>query len=148
MRFSIGGLILVDQNKMKDIVELEHVMRSFIRDFRKELNEMLGEDFTSSEFSFLRAISENQSQNVSSLASTLGVSNSHATSVMDRLADKNLITRTRSEKDRRVVVFKLTDEGEEVFNSLDQKREAYMKERFDTLSKDEIKELLRIFKKL
>lgn len=139
---------MVDQNKMKDIVELEHVMRSFIRDFRKELNEMLGEDFTSSEFSFLRAISENQSQNVSSLASTLGVSNSHATSVMDRLAEKNLITRTRSDKDRRVVVFKLTNEGEKVFNSLDQKREAYMKERFDTLSKDEIKELLRIFKKL
>jgi len=139
---------LVNQNKMKDIMELEKVMRSFIRDFRKELNDLMGQDFTSSEFSFLRAISENQNQNVSTLATTLGVSNSHATSIMDRLAEKNLITRTRSEKDRRVVVFRLTDEGEEIFKSLDEKREAYMQERFDSLSRDEIKELLRIFSKL
>lgn len=129
-------------------MELEKVMRSFIRDFRKELNDLMGQDFTSSEFSFLRAISENQNQNVSTLATTLGVSNSHATSIMDRLAEKNLITRTRSEKDRRVVVFRLTDEGEEIFKSLDEKREAYMQERFDSLSRDEIKELLRIFSKL
>jgi len=139
---------LADQDKMKEIRELEHVMRSFIRDFRKELNDLLGEDFTSSEFSFLRAISENQNQNVSSLASALGVSNSHATSMMDRLVEKELIIRTRSEKDRRVVVFQLTDEGENIFNSLDTKREAYMQQRFDSLTKEEIRELLRIFNKL
>ncbi|UOQ44518.1 MarR family transcriptional regulator [Halobacillus salinarum] len=137
------------ENDTKSLIaELELSMRSFIRDYRKELNEVLGDGFTSSEFSFLRAIHENNCQNVTRLATLLNVSNSHATSVMDRLEAKGLLTRTRSEKDRRVVVFMLTEEGEKIFNSLDKRREAYMEERFNKLSHEEIKELIRIFKSL
>ena len=139
----------MQDNETKHLIaELELVMRSFIRDFKKELNEILGEGFTSSEFSFLRAMYDSNCQNVSSLASMLNVSNSHATSVMDRLVDKGLITRGRSEQDRRVVIFTLTETGTEIFKSLNDKRETYMEERFSKLSSSEIKELIRIFNRL
>ncbi|MCP3031757.1 MarR family transcriptional regulator [Halobacillus sp. A1] len=134
-----------NQEKMSLITELESTMRSFIREYRREFNELLGEGFTGSEFAFLRAIHENSEQNVSRLAAALNVSNSHATTIMDRLADKGLITRTRSEHDRRVVIFELTEHGEEVFFVLNEKRTQYMQERFEKLSISEIEELIRIF---
>ncbi|UOQ91608.1 MarR family transcriptional regulator [Halobacillus shinanisalinarum] len=134
-----------DQEKSLLISNLEATMRRFVRGFRRELNDQLGEGFTSSELSFLRTIKEKKCHNVSSLASTLNVSNSHATSVMDRLVEKSLIVRTRSKKDRRVVVFMLTEEGERMYQTLDQKRESYMQQRFERLSKEEIQELIRIF---
>ncbi|GGF34461.1 putative HTH-type transcriptional regulator YpoP [Halobacillus andaensis] len=134
-----------DQEKIALITELEGTMRHFIKEFRRQLNEQLGEGFTSSEFAFLRAIHENSEQNVSCLASTLNVSNSHATSIMDRLEEKELITRTRSKQDRRVVVFQLTTRGEHIFEELHEKRTVYMQERFKKLSKKDLQELIRIF---
>ncbi|MCP3029397.1 MarR family winged helix-turn-helix transcriptional regulator [Halobacillus sp. A5] len=139
---------MADQEKMTLITELEGVMRQFIKEFRKELNDLLGEGFTSSEFAFLRAIRENSHQNVSCLASVLNVSNSHATSIMDRLEEKGLMTRTRSKQDRRVVVFQLTSYGESIFEELHDKRAAYMQERFEKLTKRELEDLIRIFHNL
>ncbi|MFG6150554.1 MarR family winged helix-turn-helix transcriptional regulator [Halobacillus sp. B23F22_1] len=134
-----------DQEKIRLITELEETMRSFSKEFRRQLNEQLGEGFTSSEFAFLRAIRENSEQNVSCLASTLNVSNSHATSIMDRLEEKKLITRKRSKQDRREVVFQLTTCGAQIFERLHEKRSVYMQERFKKLSKKDLEELLRIF---
>lgn len=130
---------------MKLISELEVTMRMFIRDFRKEMNEQLGDGFTSSDVAFLRIINESSNQNVSTLASTLNVSKSHATSVTDRLVEKELITRERSTSDRRVIVLALTDKGSEVLTHLEGIREKYMQKRFEPLSKEDLKELIRIY---
>ncbi|KHE68739.1 MarR family winged helix-turn-helix transcriptional regulator [Halobacillus sp. BBL2006] len=138
----------MNEKKMTLISELEEIMRFFIKEFRRDLNDRLGEEFTGSEFAFLRAIRENSNQNVSSLASTLNVSNSHATSIMDRLTEKNLMVRNRSEKDRRVVVFELTEEGERIFHQLNDKRTDYLNQRFQKLSVEELNELIRVFNKL
>ncbi|MYL34509.1 MarR family transcriptional regulator [Pontibacillus yanchengensis] len=135
----------MDQEKMKLISELEVTMRMFIRDFRKEMNEQLGDGFTSSDVAFLRIINESSNQNVSTLASTLNVSKSHATSVTDRLVEKELITRERSTSDRRVIVLALTDKGSEVLTHLEGIREKYMQKRFEPLSKEDLKELIRIY---
>ncbi|WP_181347487.1 MarR family winged helix-turn-helix transcriptional regulator [Thalassobacillus sp. CUG 92003] len=134
-----------DNEKVKLISELEGSMRSFIRGFRRDLNDMLGDGFTSSEYSFLRAIKESNTQNISTLASLLGVSNSHATSVTDRLVDKQLVTRKRSDKDRRVVVLDLTPEGEETYQKLETRRTEFIRNRFEHLTKEELQELIRIF---
>ncbi|WP_179134109.1 MarR family winged helix-turn-helix transcriptional regulator [Halobacillus massiliensis] len=139
---------MTNDSKLTLISELEGIFRKFIRGYRRDLNERLGEGFTNSELAFLTAIKENNEQNVSNLASGLNVSNSHATSIMNRLVEKDLITRTRSQKDRRVVVFELTDEGNDVYSHLNNKRVEYMQERFETLSTSDIKELIRIFYKL
>ncbi|MFD1020824.1 MarR family winged helix-turn-helix transcriptional regulator [Thalassobacillus hwangdonensis] len=139
---------MLDQEKVALITDLEKSMRSFIRDFRRQLNEVLGENFTSSEFSFLRAISEDKEQRVTSLAALLNVSNSHATSITDRLVEKELITRERSTVDRRAVVLALSEKGEALFKALDQKRAAYMNERFEKLTKEEIRLMIDIFSRL
>ncbi|WP_173917881.1 MarR family winged helix-turn-helix transcriptional regulator [Halobacillus sp. Marseille-Q1614] len=139
---------MIDKDKLALITDLEGIFRTFIRGYRRDLNARLGEGFTSSELAFLGAIKENIEQNVSKLASGLNVSNSHATSIMNRLVEKELITRTRSRQDRRVVVFELTTQGKEVYSHLNEKRAQYMQERFEKLSSSDIKELIRIFHSL
>lgn len=52
------------------------------------------------------------------LAETLGISKANATGLVDRLVKKGLVSRRRSEKDRRVVIVQLTPEGARVAEHL------------------------------
>lgn len=70
------------------------------------------------------------------------------TSIIDRLEEKELVRRVRSESDRRVIYVELTEKGRE---KLIESRKIFLNVLSSFLSKlseDEIKELERIFSKL
>ncbi|MUM64244.1 MarR family transcriptional regulator [Acidianus infernus] len=73
-------------------------------------------------------------KNVSSLAEFVGVNKSTMVEILDRLESEGMITRSRDEKDRRVVLVKITQKG---FEELENVRQAYKNLINDILSRSE-----------
>ncbi|MCY0883132.1 MAG: MarR family transcriptional regulator [Acidianus infernus] len=73
-------------------------------------------------------------KNVSSLAEFVGVNKSTMVEILDRLESEGMITRSRDEKDRRVVLVKITQKGLE---ELENVRQAYKNLINDILSRYE-----------
>ena len=74
---------------------------------------------------------------MSGLASTLDVSMSSATGLVDRLVDKELVSRWPDPEDRRSVLCALTEEGRELAQRLLASRRHRWEERLMPMSEDE-----------
>lgn len=73
-------------------------------------------------------------KNVSSLAEFVGVNKSTMVEILDKLENEGMITRSRDEKDRRVVLVKITQKGLE---ELENVRQGYKNLIKDILSRSE-----------
>ncbi|WP_249041745.1 MarR family winged helix-turn-helix transcriptional regulator [Acidianus ambivalens] len=73
-------------------------------------------------------------KNVSSLAEFVGVNKSTMVEILDKLENEGMITRNRDEKDRRVVLVKITQKGLE---ELENVRQGYKNLIKDILSRSE-----------
>lgn len=62
----------------------------------------------------LRVLAGNREMALSSLAREVSLSQGTITGIVDRLAARNLITKKRSDKDRRVILAAITPEGREI----------------------------------
>lgn len=69
---------------------------------------------TSPQMICICSLSKKPSMTLSELATDVNLSISTVNGIVDRLENKGLLTRTRSTQDRRKVVIKLTDEGNEI----------------------------------
>lgn len=70
------------------------------------------------------------------------------TGVIERLEKKGLIKKTSSPQDRRHIIVSLTAKGRKVFEKEFPRQIAYLKTRFDRLSKKELKEAQRLLDRL
>jgi len=73
-------------------------------------------DITLNDMHVIEAIGMNQRRNMSAIAGTLQVTVGTLTIAMNNLVKKGYVKRSRSAKDRRVVLVSLTDKGEKAFN--------------------------------
>ncbi|MFC4075722.1 MarR family winged helix-turn-helix transcriptional regulator [Salinithrix halophila] len=137
---------------MADRIRLEdELMRGFHEVFRKikrDLKEALGDGRNLGDFAFLRHLYSKGPQKVSDLSAEFDVTNSHVTQQTDRLVKKGWVDRERSHMDKRVVELKITKEGIQVFLEMDERRKAYFKREFNSLSTGELETLLHLFHKL
>lgn len=97
------------------------------------------------EFSVLRALFWKSPQMASQIANEVNVTSSHITAVTDRLVRKGLVTRKRSDSDRRIVYLEITDRGKEVAEKLENVRKEYYREKFQGWSDQEIEMVLDLF---
>ncbi|GAB7387149.1 MarR family transcriptional regulator [Bacillaceae bacterium] len=128
--------------------ELELVFRNVFRKMRKDMNELLGEQMTSTEFIFLKMLAEKGPQMVTALAQEFDVTVSHITAVSDRLVKKGWVRRQRSETDRRVVELCITQEGREWVKRIEQKKKEFLQRKFDSFETEEMEILVRLLDKL
>lgn len=70
------------------------------------------------------------------------------TGIVDRLEDKGLVAREECDTDRRCTIARLTAKGVRVFEREFPRQIAYLKKRFDRLSKSEQSSALRSLQKL
>lgn len=85
------------------------------------IRELMPENLTADQHSILRYIRERGLCTSSELADFFFVGKSSITAIVKRLADKNLIERILDERDRRVIYLKLTTEGEELVEMMQEK---------------------------
>ncbi|MDX1566349.1 MAG: MarR family transcriptional regulator [Longimicrobiales bacterium] len=103
---------------------------------------------TSPQFGVLEALHHLGSLSLGDLAEKLLVSGGNITYVMDRLEERGLVERERSDQDRRVVKACLTPEGRELIAEVFPDHAAYVRELMDALDPSEEEQLRLLLKKL
>lgn len=121
-----------------ELYKLELIFRNIYRKMKEQFNSRMNEYVTTNEYMVLKLM-YNGKMRVTDLSKTLEVSASHITSITDSLVQKNLIERSRSSKDRRVVDLELTTEGRALIKNLNQITSNYMQEMFGVFTDDEKK---------
>jgi len=80
---------------------------------------------------------------MSELASALDVSMSRATGLVDRLVEKELVSRWPDQEDRRSVLCALTEQGSELGHGLLAARRSRWEEKLASLSQAELKKVFK-----
>ncbi|PGZ99565.1 MarR family transcriptional regulator [Bacillus pseudomycoides] len=139
------GSRTVNEKREALILDLSISFRKMIRLLQNDINELFSEYMPWNEFSVLRALYWKSPQMASQIASEVNVTSSHITAVTDRLVRKGLVTRKRSDSDRRIVYLEITDTGKDVAEKLENVRKEYYREKFQDWSDQEIEMVLELF---
>ena len=95
-------------------------------------------DLTMRQLHVLVAASQPEGVTVHELATALDTSPPTASGLVNRLADKGLVTRVEDDLDRRVRHIQLTEEGQETLTALDSAYERLLAEMVELLDVDEL----------
>lgn len=102
-------------------------------------------DLTVPQFYTLQHLSAiNQECNMSDLARATHQSAASLTGVIDRLLEKGLVERGRSDGDRRQVIVQATEQGRDILKAIDQAHHDDMRTALNALSEADINEFLRL----
>lgn len=115
-----------------DIKELDKIAYELHKKLFAKITEGIEIPITSTQIYMLYYIRTKGECMVTDIANYLGVTLGAVTSLVDRLRDFGLVNRFRSEVDRRLVIIKLSEAGEELLGKIDIRR----KEIFDYYLKD------------
>ncbi len=97
----------------------------------------------------LLEIIENRGQcMVSDIAYHCHITLSGVTNLVNKLVHMNLVTRERSEDDRRIVLIRLTDEGRTELHRINENRKKIFNEMFSALTEGEIKDFFHTMDKI
>ena len=103
---------------------VEHLLDSLVMQGNKQLTEKLTQyALTVAQYLAMEALQGKGSEcSMSELAERIQQSSATMTGIVDRLVEKNWVTRRRSEEDRRAVYVNLTSEGESILKRVAQER--------------------------
>lgn len=82
------------------------------------------------------------------MAGRLGVAVNSLTSITDGLEKKGLVTRQRSEQDRRIINLELTEDGTQIFNSTREMKLKLYRSMLKALTEDEQEIFMVLFRKI
>ena len=131
---------MVKKELIEEMIELQ---RCVDRDRRQyELDAWMRLRLGIGQIKALFFISNHGSTTTGNLAVGLKVTPTNVTGIIDRLLEKNLITRSGDSDDRRVIWLRTTPQGDELVTELRQKRRERMTELFNRFT-DEEAEIVR-----
>ncbi|MGK6315408.1 MarR family winged helix-turn-helix transcriptional regulator [Neorhizobium sp. DT-125] len=136
---------------MKDNNDMPgHLARRFqqiaVAVFHAEVEEA-GYDLTPVQYAALAAISTNPGIDQITLAGLIAYDRTTITGVVDRLAQKGLLVRNPSSRDRRARELQITDAGRQTLAGITPAVEAAQKSMVRGLTADETEELMRLLRK-
>ncbi|MBN1957278.1 MAG: MarR family transcriptional regulator [Desulfuromonadales bacterium] len=106
------------------------------------------DNLTHSQFAILETLYHLGPQNQSELSRKILKSNANVTTVVDSLEKKHLVSRMRSETDRRVVKVHLTSAGDEMLAKIFPRHVEVIEKRLAILTDQEQQQLAELLKKL
>ena len=105
-------------------------------------------DLTGPQLTVVKLLEAFGDLSLSELSDKIRAQNSTVTGIIDRMERENLVTRERSKEDRRVVYIKLTAKGRDLARAIPVEPMEVFKSALETLSGQEMKDLLRIMTKV
>ncbi len=129
-----------------EIIELQRKVDRARRQY--ELDVWMGLPLTIAQLKSLFFISNQGSTNLGKLAAALGVTPTNTTGIVERLVKQGLVSRTENPEDRRMLLLRATDKGEELVTSLRERRRGHMSEVSAHMSVDELTTLAQGFASL
>jgi len=127
------------------LLELPNLFRTLVKKMSHEWNRNMGDTFSMTQFRTLYMLNERGPQKAAELADILCVTSGAITGLADKLIEKGLVERQRSEDDRRVVYLRITDSGKQVLKELREKQKETIARLFEGLPEEDILHLKRIF---
>ncbi len=124
---------------IREVIELQRTIDRARR--QDELDVWMELNVTLPQLKSLFFIGSEGTTNLSSLASTLNVTPTNVTGIVDRLVKQGLITRTENPDDRRMLLLRVTKEGEELINRLRERRLGYLNAILKRISLEELETL-------
>ena len=105
----------------EDARAVEDLLLSLLRQGSKRFSEqLLKYDLTIAQYSALSALEQMRNEcSMSELAEQIQQSSATMTGIVDRLVDKEWVSRRRSEEDRRAVYVRVTDRGLEMLRTVE-----------------------------
>ncbi len=126
-----------------EIIELQQKVDQGRRQYEPDV--WVGLNVTIAQLRSLFFITHQRSTSLSKLAAALEVTPTNVTGIVDRLVKKGLVTRTESEQDRRVLLLRATEEGENLVARLRERRKGYMSEVLAHMNMEELATLAQGF---
>ncbi len=126
--------------------ELSRIVRYLYEKF--EMLSRWTPEFTAKEFLLILALRGNQPQRVSDLVNRTGFSYSTVSWLVDSLVKKKIVVRRRHSSDRRVVMVRLTPEGQKAIVEYDCIFDDIADLFYGTLTAEEQEEYLRLSRKV
>lgn len=105
-------------------------------------------DLTGPQLTVVKLLEAFGDLSLSELSDKIRAQNSTVTGIIDRMEREDLVTRERSKEDRRVVYIKLTAKGRELAREIPVEPMEVFKNALETLSAQEMKDLLKIMTKV
>ncbi|MEQ6378372.1 MarR family transcriptional regulator [Bacillaceae bacterium S4-13-58] len=112
------------------------------------ITEQIGAELTYDQQYMLRYIKNTHQCTSTELAEVFDVKKSAITAIINRLAAKGLIERTRDEDDRRVVYLTLSKGGEDLFQRTEERVHCAVEKIIRKFDPQEIKDFLKTYEKL
>ncbi|OEF97457.1 MarR family winged helix-turn-helix transcriptional regulator [Desulfuribacillus alkaliarsenatis] len=133
----------MDVNNLYDII-LDHAKTFFYPEEWLELDL----NFSKTELMALLLVERKRELSMSQLAEAINMPMSTATGIADRMVRSGLLKRERSELDRRVVVVRLTDEGNQLIVQMKELVTNYISKIEAELTDEEKQLLIKVFFKV
>lgn len=109
---------------------------------------LCGGQFNRQEIRVVHALGKLGACSMSEIADRLMLAVSSTTSVIDKLVEKNVVSRERSGDDRRIVHVELTDEGRRIYEAAREGRMHMGRAMLAMLTETEQNDLLDLFRKM
>lgn len=100
------------------------------------------------EYRILRILKENGKMTMANLADENYVTQAWITGMIDKMESKGLVSRNRSETDRRVIYINATDKGEEFLDKMRIVHDEILAETFSFMNEEEARKIFQIFEEL
>jgi MarR family transcriptional regulator, organic hydroperoxide resistance regulator len=121
---------------IQDIMVLQHKLHQIY--IKNNLKHWLESDLTKVQLKFLMYVVQKHNVTSKNLASTLGVTPSNVTGIIDRLISRKLVQKEESPKDRRFSILSATDKGKELITVFERKTSERMEKLLNNLEDDEL----------
>lgn len=128
--------------------EIIHNMDQFTNNLIVQWNKIFGEDLGISHILILGELSVGGKSRPSDIAKKIGLTPPTVTHLCEKLVKKDLIVRSKDEKDRRIIYLNVTALGEEVLERAHREGQVLRRKLFEKLTFQEQQKMLEIYKKL
>lgn len=142
-------MMAIDNELLESIIRrYEEAHFSVHRRLTGMFRDLVPEELTIEQYSTLRHLRTNEVCTSTELADIFCVGKSSITAIITRLFDKQLIERLPDEKDRRVTLLKLTDEGKRVTDVVEGKMQQIIATFLQHFEEKEALAFMETFEKL
>lgn len=135
-------------DKREKLIKYDKLFQTLVKDSSCQLKELLNDLITPTQFFLLELIASHDNCKAADIANILDISPSATTTILDRLYKNGWIERDRSEKDRRIVWLKVTENGTNLLSDIEIKRFQLLLKQFDNITEGEIEQVCEVFKKI
>lgn len=141
----MSEILKENRKELKSMIVMFKAYQSLIEVIKEDIKET---DFDFNEFTVLEVIYHKKRITVTDIKEKVLVASSSLTYILDKLEKKALITRTKSEIDKRIIYVELTDNGTKISDKVFPKHYDVLKEVFNVLSDSEKNTLTSLLKKV